>query len=87
MSIDGVQCPHMLFQQPPGIELELWTEKNGRALPRRLIVTYRSIPGEPRFIAALSDWKTGINPPDSVFELHVPEGATKIDIGQKEKQQ
>jgi hypothetical protein len=86
VSIDGVPCLHMFFEQPPGIELELWTEKNDRALPRRLIVTYRSIPGEPRFIAALSDWKTGVNPPNSVFELHVPEGATKVELGQEKPQ-
>src|SRR5208282_206591 len=83
VSIDGVLCLHMFFEQPPGIELELWAEKSEQALPRRLIVTYRSIPGEPRFIAVLSDWKTGINPPNSDFELHVPEGATKVELGQE----
>jgi hypothetical protein len=86
VSIDGVPCLHMFFTQPPGIELELWAEKNDQALPRRLIVTYRSIPGEPRFIAALADWKTGINPPDSDFAFQPPGGATKIDIGQVEQE-
>jgi hypothetical protein len=86
VSIDGVQCLHTFFEQPPGLELELWTEKNERALPRRLIVTYRSLPGEPRFIAALSDWKIGINPPDSDFEFRVPEGATKVELGQEKPQ-
>lgn len=86
VSIDGVQCLHMFFEQPPGIELELWTEKNDQALPRRLIVTYRSIPGEPRFIAMMSGWKTGINPPNSDFELHVPEDATKVELRQEKPQ-
>jgi hypothetical protein len=86
VSIDGVPCLHMFFVQPPGIELELWTEKSAQALPRRLIVTYRSLPGEPRFIAALSDWKTAINPPDSDFEFHVPEGATRVELGQEKPQ-
>ncbi len=46
VTIDGVSCRHLLFLQPPGIELELWVEKNDKALPRRLIVTYRS-PADP----------------------------------------
>jgi hypothetical protein len=86
VSVDGVPCLHMFFTQPPGLELELWTENNDQALPRRLIVTYRSIPGEPRFIATMSDWKIGINPPDSAFELQVPTGATKVTIEQEKKQ-
>jgi len=51
VAIDGVPCLHMFFLQPPGIELELWLEKNDQSLPRRLIVTYRSLPGQPNFIA------------------------------------
>ena len=48
VTIDGVPCRHLLFTQPPGIELELWIEKNDTAVPRRLIVTYRSEPAQPR---------------------------------------
>src|SRR4051812_48879456 len=79
VTIDGVQCQHLLFEQPPGIELELWVEKNDRAIPRRLIVTYRSLPGEPRFIAEMSDWKLGLNPSDAEFTFTPPAGATKVE--------
>lgn len=85
-SVDGVPCLHTLFAQPPGIELELWTEANDHALPRRLVVTYRSLPGEPRFIAIMSDWKLGITPPDAVFEFQVPADATKVGIEQEKRQ-
>jgi hypothetical protein len=44
-----------------------------------LVVTYRSLPGEPRFIAEMSDWKVGLNPPDSDFAFTPPNGATKIE--------
>lgn len=34
VTIDGVPCRHLLFTQPPGIELELWIERNeGLAAP------------------------------------------------------
>ena len=85
VDIDDIPTLHMFFTQPPGIELELWAEKES-GLPRRLIVTYRSIPGEPRFIAELEDWKTGIDITDDSFTFQPPEGATQIDLGQVEKQ-
>ncbi len=83
--IDGVPCRHLFFMQPPGIELELWVEKNAAAVPRRLIVTYRSLPGEPRFIAEMWGWNMSARPTDAAFELHVPAGATKIELPQGKK--
>jgi hypothetical protein len=51
--LDGQKCNHFFFLQPPGIELELWSEADERALPRRIAITYRSIPGEPQFLSLI----------------------------------
>ncbi len=83
VTIDGVPCRHLLFTQPPGIELELWIEKNDRAVPRRLIVTYRSEPGQPSFIAEFSDWNFSVHPSDAEFTFQPPEGATKVELRPK----
>jgi hypothetical protein len=80
VTIDGMPCLHMIFLQPPGIDLELWAEKTEQAVPRRLIVTYRSLPGEPRFTAVMSDWKLGINPQDAEFAFQPPPGATMMEV-------
>jgi hypothetical protein len=77
--IDGVECRHLLFGQP-GIELELWIEKNERAVPHRLIVTYRSLQGEPAFIAEFSDWNFDAHPSDADFVFQPPAGATKVAL-------
>lgn len=81
--IDGKPCSHLFFTQPPGIELELWLEKGEHEVPRRLIVTYRSLPGEPRFIAEMSDWNFAISPPTNEFAISMPEGAQRIDIAKE----
>jgi hypothetical protein len=47
VTIDGAPYDHLFFFQPPGIELELWLPKTEQAVPRRLIVTYRTLPGQP----------------------------------------
>jgi hypothetical protein len=79
-TIDGVPCRHLLFTQPPGIELELWVEQNDRALPRRLIITYRSQRGQPSFIAEMSDWNFNIHPTDAEFDFQPPEGAVQTEL-------
>ena len=79
VTIDGTPCRHFYFSQP-GIELELWLEQNERALPRRLIVTYTSLPGSPSFIAAFSDWNFSVHPTDADFTFTPPQGATQVDL-------
>ena len=81
VTIGGVRCQHLVFLQPPGIQLELWLEDNDQSLPRRLIVTYRSLPGEPNFVAEMSDWNFAVQPPDSEFEFAPQEGAQQLEFG------
>ena len=80
VSIGGTPCLHMFFVQPPGIELELWVEKNEQSVPRRLIVTYRDIPGQPSFIAEFSDWNFNIHPSDADFMFQPPAGAEQVQL-------
>jgi hypothetical protein len=80
VTIDGVPCRHLLFMQPPGIDLELWVEKNDRSLPRRLIATYRTLPDQPSLVAEFSDWNFAIHPSDADFVFQPPEGATQIEL-------
>ena len=80
VTIDGVPCRHLLFTQNPGIEIELWIEKNDKALPRRLVATYRSEPGQPSFVAEFSDWDFSVHPSDAQFTFQPPDGATPIEI-------
>jgi hypothetical protein len=80
VTIDGVPCRHLLLSQPPGIELELWVEKNDRSLPRRLIATYRDLPGQPSFVAEMSDWDFSAHPSDADFAFQPPDGAVQIEL-------
>jgi len=80
VTIDGAPYDHLFFFQPPGIELELWLSKNQQSLPRRLIVTYRSLPGSPNFIAEFSDWNFDIHPSDGDFAFQPPAGATQVEL-------
>ncbi len=80
VTIDGVPCLHMVFSQPPGIELELWLENNERSLPRRLIVTYSSLPNQPNFIATFANWNFAIEATAADFAFQLPPGAVKMAL-------
>jgi hypothetical protein len=80
VTIDGVPCLHMFFTQPPGIDLELWVEKNDQSLPRRLIVTFHALPGQPDFVATFSNWNFAVHPTDADFVFQPPAGAVQVTL-------
>jgi hypothetical protein len=80
VTIDGAPYLHLLFSQPPGIELELWLSKNDQSLPSRLVVTYRMLPGEPNFLAEFSDWSFNIHPSDAAFAFQPTAGAVEVAL-------
>jgi hypothetical protein len=80
VTIDGVPCVHLVFSQPPGIELELWLEAD-RGVPRRLIVIDNDSPGKPNFSAEMSDWDFTVHPADADFTFAPPNGAKEVDFG------
>jgi hypothetical protein len=80
VTIEGSPYLHLFFSQPPGIELELWLAKNEQSLPRRLIVTYRDLPGQPNFIAEFSDWNLNAHPADADFAFQPPAGAQQVQL-------
>jgi hypothetical protein len=79
-TIDGVSCRHFFLVQAQDMEFELWLEDNERSLPRRLVVTYRSLPGRPVMIAELSNWDLSIAAADSTFEFVPPAGVTQVEL-------
>jgi hypothetical protein len=80
VTIDGAPYLHLFFTQPPGIQLELWLANDAQALPRRLIVTYLTLPGAPNFIALFSDWNFNIHPSDALFAFTPPAGAQQVAL-------
>lgn len=80
ITIEGSPYLHLFFSQPPGIELEVWLAKNDQSLPRRLIVTYRNLPGQPNFVAEFSDWNFNVHSSDADFTFQPPPDATEVQL-------
>lgn len=77
-SVDGTPCDHLAFQSP-GVNWEIWTEANARALPLRLAVTFTDRTDSPSTFVDFSDWN--LHPwflGDSAFVFKKPAGAKEI---------
>ena len=79
-TIDGTKVKHFFFNQLPDVDLELWLEDSERAVPRRVYIVYRSLPGRPNFVADLSEWDFSTPPADNLFVFQPPAGATKVEL-------
>jgi hypothetical protein len=80
VTIDDKPYRHLFFSQAGGIDLEVWLDNTQQAVPKRLIITYRLLPGQPEFIAEFSDWNFSAHASDTDFAFQPPAGATKIEL-------
>lgn len=78
-NVGGVRCHHLAFVDK-AIDWQIWIEDGTQAVPRKLAVTYKLLPGSPRFEALLSDWNLDERFADGVFIPMIPNDARKIDF-------
>lgn len=75
--IDGVECEHLAFRNFD-TDWQLWVEIGDRPIPRKLVITSKTINGAPQYSLRIKDWKTGIEPPPDAFSFAAPAGAEKL---------
>jgi hypothetical protein len=77
--VGGTRCHHLAFVERD-IDWQVWIEDGVQPVPRKVVITYKSIPGAPQFSAVLSDWDFATRPPDSLFIPQLPPGADRISF-------
>lgn len=75
----GTPCHHLAFRQD-GIDWQIWIEDSERAVPRKVVITHKELPGYPQFTALLSEWNLDAKLPDSAFAASPPPDYKKIDL-------
>ena len=78
-TIAGTATDHVLLRGD-GTDLQVWIAKEGDALPRRIVITYRQEEGQPQFRASFTEWNLSPDVPDALFVFTPPEGAEKIQF-------
>lgn len=75
--VRGVICHHLAFQSSE-VDWEIWIEDGSKPLPRRLVLTDKSVAGSPQMTAALTDWNVAPQLAADLFAFNPPPGAQKI---------
>src|SRR6267142_4542433 len=57
--IDGVECEHLAFR---GVDTDwqIWIESGARPVPRKYVITSKTVAGAPQYTLRIKDWKTDV---------------------------
>ncbi len=72
--IDGVECEHLAFRNLE-TDWQLWVEVGERAIPRKLVITSKTVNSAPQYTVRIKSWKTGFKPEAGAFDFAPPAGA------------
>jgi len=78
-TIDGVLCDNLALRSETE-DVQIWISKGSNPAPRRMIVTRRTIEGEPQFWAQFLAWNFSPDFSDSMFTFSPPEDAERLDF-------
>lgn len=78
--VDGVQCEHLAFRNFD-TDWQLWVDVGDKPVPRKLVITSKTINGAPQYTFRVRHWKTGSAPASAAFSFVPPAGAEKVDAG------
>jgi hypothetical protein len=81
----GVICDHLLFTQE-GADWQVWIERGSRPLVKKVVITYKNLPGAPRYMALLSDWKRDPRLSDDLFAFRPPPDSARIEVAERSAQ-
>ena len=77
--IDGVECEHLAFRNED-TDWQLWVEAGDRPIPRKYVITSKSVTGGPQYTLRIKDWKTDVQASPDEFAFKEPAGAKKIEF-------
>jgi hypothetical protein len=76
--IDGVECEHLAFRNFD-TDWQLWVEVGKRPIPRKLVITSKTLNSAPQYTLRVKKWKTDIEPSPDAFTFIPPAGAKILD--------
>lgn len=77
--IDGVECEHLAFRGVD-IDWQIWIESGARPVPRKYVITSKTVAGAPQYTLRIKDWKTDAIAEADAFVFKPPTGVSKVDL-------
>ena len=75
--IAGVMCDHLALRGEKE-DVQVWIAQGDEPVPRRIVITYRQIEGQPQFWTQFTDWDFSPELSDITFTFSPPEGAKRV---------
>lgn len=76
--IDGVATHHLAFRAKD-VDWQIWVQDGAQPLPRRYVITTKTVQGQPQFTVSLSRWEVDVGLPAAALDFQPPPGATRSD--------
>ena len=76
-TIAGILCDN-LARRNEDEDVQLWVAKGDKPVPRRIVVTYKNLEGQPQYWAQFEEWNFSPELSDTKFAFSLPEGAERI---------
>ncbi|MGH6933786.1 MAG: DUF2092 domain-containing protein [Dongiaceae bacterium] len=77
--VDGVECEHLAFRNAD-TDWQIWIEVGDRPVPRKYVITTKTMAAAPQYSLRLHDWSFDPAPGADAFKFTPPEGAKKVAI-------
>jgi hypothetical protein len=75
--IDGVECEHLAFRNLE-TDWQIWIEIGDRPIPRKYVITSKSVNGAPQYTLRVKEWRTDV--PTDAFAFKPSQGANKVAL-------
>lgn len=76
-TISGVTCDHLALRSEKE-DVQVWIARGDEPVPRRIVITYREIEGQPQFWAQFTEWDSSPELSDTTFTFFPPEDAKRV---------
>jgi hypothetical protein len=77
--VGETKCHHLAFTQDV-VDWQVWIDAGDQPVLRKVVITYKQMPGQPQYMATLQNWDLSADLPETTFRFTAPQGASKIDV-------
>jgi hypothetical protein len=75
--ISGVMCDHLALRGEKE-DVQVWIARGDEPVPRRIVIKYRHIEGQPRFSVQFTEWNFSPELSDAMFTFVPPKDAKRV---------
>ncbi len=80
-TVGGQRCHQLAFREAK-LDWQIWIDAGAQPWPRKLVVTYKTLPAYPQFSATFTRWDANASTQDSDYAFSPP--ANAVEIGEIE---